>query len=532
MPNGPGPFPTLLVRTPYHRTGLQETAQTFVERGYAFAAQDCRGKYDSGGLFRPLLDEAGDGQATLDWIANQRWCNGRIGLWGRSYLGIVQVPAAGGGHEALRCMAPSVAPGSFFRDWIRYDGCFALGNAIRWALTHASCRTQPPLQHFTWEELHGLNGPEEIAARVGFATPALAEWAGHDRYDGYWEEIDQCLLHERVRVPGLHTGGWFDHLTRGQYKAYCNIRDRGATKPAREGQRLLIGPWGHTNTGTRGEGHRRYGEWEFGPEADFPLLEHELRFMDLHLKDEDDGLADEPPVKLFLMGENRWVDLEDWPPPGAKVQNWYLDSTGDAGAKGGMLSLEEPDQGTEDVYTYDPRNPVPTLGGPIYWGLEHAGPVDVRPILGRPDALYYRSEPLAEPLTVMGEIGLDLHVASNAEDTDFIARLCVEEPSGAIVCLTVGSLRCRFRESWSDPQPLECGKATLIHLHMGQLGHAFPTGSRLGLLIASSDFPRILPHANSMASPWKEKEPVVARNSVLHGPEMRSCLQISAVNLE
>lgn len=118
LPDGPGPFPTVIVRTPYHRVGLQGAAHQFTERGYAFVAQDCRGKYDSDGVFVPLVDEARDGQATLDWTANQRWCNRRIGLWGRSYLGIVQVPAASGGHEALRCIAPSVAPGSFFRHWI------------------------------------------------------------------------------------------------------------------------------------------------------------------------------------------------------------------------------------------------------------------------------------------------------------------------------------------------------------------------------------------------------------------------------
>jgi len=531
MPDGPGPFPAVLVRTPYNRTGLQGVAPTFVERGYALVTQDCRGKYDSEGTFRPLLDEAADGHAALDWVANQKWCSGRIGLWGRSYLGIVQVPAASGGHEALRCVAPSVAPGSFFRDWIRYDGCFALSNAVRWSLTHASCRTQPPLQHFVWEELHSLGGPGEIAERVGFQTLALAAWAEHDRYDEYWEGIDQCLMHEQVRVPGLHAGGWFDHLTRGQYEAYCNIRDRGGTEEARQGQRLLIGPWGHGNTGTRGPDHCRYGEWDFGPEADFPLLEHELAFLDLYLKDEDSGFSERPPVEVFLIGENRWIGLEDWPPPGVEVQEWHLDSAGGAHMRSGGLSRVAPDRGMADTFTYDPGNPVPTRGGPIYWGLAHAGPVDQHPIIYRPDVVYYRSHRLARPLAVVGEVGLDLHVSSDAEDTDFIARICVEEPSGPITCLTVGSLRCRYRESWSRPRPLEPGEPTAIGLRMGQIGYVFPAGSRIGLMITSSDFPRVLPHANTMAPAWQEGKPVVARNSVLHGPETRSCLRLPVVEL-
>ncbi|NOY79892.1 MAG: CocE/NonD family hydrolase [Kiritimatiellaeota bacterium] len=528
LPDGPGPFPAVLVRTPYHRTSLQGTAGLFVARGYACVVQDCRGKYDSDGLFRPLVDEAADGQAALDWVANRRWCNGRIGLWGRSYLGIVQVPAAAGGHEALRCIVPSVAPGSFFRDWIRYDGCFALANAVRWSVTHASCRTQPPMQHFSWEDLHGLGGVEEIATRVGFGTPVLKEWAVRDRYNGYWKNVDQYAMHERVRVPGLHTGGWFDHLTRGQYAAYSRIRDVGATDRARSGQRLLIGPWGHTTTGARGGAQRRYGEWDFGPAADFPLLEHELRFLDLHLKDRDDGLLQEAPVKVFLMGENRWVDLEDWPPPAAEVRNWHLDSMGETGT----LRQEVPDRDIRDSYACDPREPVPTRGGPIYWGLPHAGPVDVRPILARPDVLYYRSEILPQALTILGDVGLDLFVASDAEDTDFVARLCVEEASGAVICLTLGSLRCRYRESWSAPLPLEKNRATAIHLQMGQLGYVFPAGARIGLMVASSDYPRILPHDNTMAGPWAGGESVVAHNSVLHGPGVRSCLRLPVVDLE
>ena len=533
LPDGPGPFPAVLVRTPYHRTGSQGVAKTFVDRGYAFVTQDCRGKYDSDGSFRPLRDEAEDGHAALDWVANQSWCNGRIGTWGRSYLGIVQVPAASGGHEALRCIAPSVAPGSFFRDWVRYDGCFAVGNAIRWALTHASCRTQPPQQHFDWEELNRLSGPEEIAARVGFGTPALAEWAEQDRDGEYWEAIDQSRMHEKVRVPGLHAGGWFDHLTRGQYEAYGNIRDRGATQEARQGQRLVIGPWGHQTVGILGERHCRYGDWEFGPEADFPLLASELQFLDFHLKEEDNGYAALPPVRVFLMGENRWVGLEDWPPPGVEEQRWYLDSDGGANMRhgDGGLSLETPGNSSADAYTHDPRDPVPTVGGAIYWGLKQAGPADLREVLERPDTLYYRSEKLGRPLTVIGEPGLDLQVSSDALDTDFVARLCVEEPSGAITCLCLGSLRCRYRESWKEPQALDKGEPTAVRLRLGEIGYTFPAGSRIGLMIASSDFPRILPPAATMAPPWQEKEPVKARNAVLHGPGTLSCLRLPVVEL-
>ncbi len=420
LPDGPGPFPALLVRTPYHRTGRQSAGADFAARGYAYVVQDVRGKYDSGGVFEPLVQEAADGQAAIDWVANQCWCNGRLGLLGLSYLGIVQVPAAAGGHEALRCIIPGVAPGSFFRDWVRYDGCFALGNLIRWSLTHATCRTQPPLEHFTWDELNALPSLEAVFARAGIESPFLRDCVAHDRYDEYWQGVDQDLMHAKIRVPGLHVGGWFDHISRGQFNAYRNIRDNGATGLARSSQRLVIGPWGHRNVMGSGEDHRRYGDWDFGAEADYSVAELQFQCLDHYLRDNDNGFGDQPAVRLFVMGENRWAEFSDWPPTEAEIQPWYLDI--DNG-----LSRETPGTEADDVFSYDPADPVPICGGQIYWGNEVVGPVDQRAIIARPDVLYYHGPPLDADLRVIGEIRLELELVSNAEDTDIIAKFCVEE---------------------------------------------------------------------------------------------------------
>lgn len=410
LPDGPGPFPVVIIRTPYHRVGHQDKGPLFTARGYGVVIQDCRGKYDSDGVFTPLVDEARDGQATIDWVADQRWCNGRIGMWGHSYSGIVQVPAASGGHEALRCILPGVNPGSFFRDWIRYDGCFALGNALRWAITHATCRNQPPLDHIAWNELCRLPHLDAIATQVGVEMSVLSQWANHDQVDAYWEDVDQDLMHARIKVPGLHTGGWFDHISRGNFDAFKNIRARGATTLACEEQRLIVGPWGHRTFSVTGADHCQYGDWSFGPEADLSILAHELQCLDYYLKDLDNGYSSLPPVKAFLMGENRWLSLEDWPPPEAVSQSWYLASNGSANmlGGGGQLTQDAPTDSVADRYRYDPNDPVPTRGGPIYWGNEHVGPVDQRVLLNRPDVLFYRSQSLSSTLVVVGEITLDL----------------------------------------------------------------------------------------------------------------------------
>ena len=195
----------------------------------------------------------------------------------------------------------------------------------------------------------------------------------------------------------------------------------------------------------------------------------------------------------------------------------------------GVLRSEAPSLDQSDQFRYDPQDPVPTHGGAIYWGLEHCGPVDVRPVLNRPDVLYYRSPKLPEPVTVIGEVGLELFVSSSAEDTDFIARLCVEEPTGAVVCLTVGSIRCRYRESWSEPSGLQTNEVTPIRIQLGQTAYVFPEGSRISLTVTSSDFPRILPHPNTMAPSWRATQSVVATNRVHHGSAVPSKLLLPVV---
>ncbi len=531
LPDGPGPWPVVLVRTPYHRQGGTGRGKYFTDLGYAYVIQDTRGKYDSEGYFRPLEDEAADGQDTVAWIAEQPWCNGRIGMTGKSYLGIVQIPAAAGGHEALRCILPGVAPNSFFTDWIRYDGCFALANLVRWPFDHSICRTKPTVTHFTWKALWeiGAQGTlAEVEARAGFASEQLRKWVALDKYDDYWAAIDQALMYEQVACAGMHQAGFFDHISRGQFNSFRGIRQRGAGEFARNNQRLLVGAWGHG-----GCEKTTYGEWDFGPTAAIDITAYEQRCLDLWLKDIDDGISEEPAVKYFLMGENRWEFASDWPPPEAEMQQWYLSSGGEARGLGstGRLSRETPSGAAADTYIYDPQNPVPTLGGPTYWGMSEwyqPGPVDQHPLLRREDVLYYRSARLAKPLKVVGDINLELWITSSAPDTDFIAKLCVVEPGGRITVLTHGSLRCRYRESWSEPQALQPGEPTKIHLQMNNAAYTFPVGARLGLIVTSSCCPRILPHPNTMAPTWQETDPQQAQQQILHdsGHESRLLLPV------
>ncbi len=532
LPDGPGPWPVVLTRTPYHRAGASARGAYYTDRGYAFVIQDTRGKYDSKGRFRALDHEAADGQDTLDWIANRKWCNGRIGMIGRSYLGIVQIPAAAGGHEALRCILPGVAPNRFFVDWIRYDGCFALANMIRWSLTHDVCPTMPYTGHFSWQEVWQLGARSTLAAveeKTGLVSQQLRKWVEHDHYDDYWASIDQSALYAQVACPGLHQAGFFDHISRGQFDSFRTIREKGASQQARRNQRLLVGPWGHG----RCDQHT-YGQWEFGAKASIDLMAYQQRFLDLWLKDLDDGISEEPPVTYFQMGENRWEHTTDWPPPRAELQDWRLASEGLAagGGRPGSLTRETAAGADADAYVYNPAAPVPTLGGQIYWGLADAtglGPVDQGEILGRTDVLCYRSHPLPAPLVVAGSVELELWVTSDADDTDFIAKFCVVDPFGSVLVLSVGSIRCRYRESWSRPQALVRGEPARLCIHLNNLAYTFPKRARIALVVTSSCSPRILPHPNTMAPTWRETNPRKARQEILHTPAYPSRLILPVI---
>ncbi len=528
LPDGPGPFPVVLTRTPYNRVAhLEGNAARWVQNGFAYVAADCRGRFESDGIFARMFDEAEDGQATVDWIADQSWCNGRIGMWGLSYGGVFQVPAAAGQHPAVKCICPSVIIARFFENWSRYDGCFALQNPLWWIMGHGTGRTAPPVKHVDMQALYRMTSLDEVERAIGFELPILRDIAEHDQDDAYWQKIDQWPMHPLIQVPGLHTAGWFDHVSSGQYEAYRRISDSGATAVAREGQRLLVGPWSHLIF-QRGAAHRSLGRWDFGEAADMDVMGNHIRFFNLHLKEQDDGISGEPPVRVFVMGDNRWLNLPDWPPSESVVQRWHLNSDGNAhGSRGdGQLQEEAPEKSASDRLTYDPAHPLPTCGGQIFWNMDCKGPLDQRHMLERDDVLFYKSGPLAEPLTVIGDVSLELTVSTDVKDTDIIAKLCVIEPDEAVTCLLVGSFRCRYRKGWDQRVLMERDTATPLHLRLSQLAYTFPRGSRIALMVTSSDFPRIQPHTNTMEKPWVAVTPVVAHTHLLHGAGYAAALNL------
>ena len=492
---------------------------------------DCRGKFESDGEFTPIVDDERDGIDMLNWLANQKWCDGNIGLVGGSYGGVVQIPVAASGHEALKCFAPGLNPTSYFFEWIRYGGCFALALNMRWGFSNASCRSAVNLDHVDWQKLFEMKSFDEVEAYVGLKNRVIREWIIHDRHDEYWDKIDQTRMYHKIKIPAFHTGGWFDQFVRGTVDAYCGIRKQGSTELAREGQRLRVGPYGHGMSTSLSQPGGKYGTWCFGPAASKPFPQS--AFFDYYLKGIDNGYTREPKVEVFLMGENRWLELEDWPPPQTSYQKWYLHSDGKVNSnKDGRLDLRPAGREVEDRYIYDPEDPVPSRGGALWRNeSEFLGPQDQRPLLNRSDICLYRSKLLDAPLSIVGPIKLDIYITSSALDTDFTAKLCLEEESGAIICITTGCIRCRFRNSWSQPEPLIPGEPAKIIIDLGNIALTFAKGTRICLMVSSSDFPHIQPNSNTMALPFGEQNPIVAKNAVLHGGGYPSCVVLPIFDL-
>jgi uncharacterized protein len=527
-PETSAPVPALLIRTPYGRDPAAAkdvaNAVSLVEAGYAVVSQDCRGRYGSDGTFHPFRDEAVDGAATIGWLADQPWCDGRVGMLGGSYVGATQWLAASQAPPALRAIAPYVTASDYHESWTYQGGAFQLGFVLRWTLGSLIQAHRPTPQHKaaydTIAELYRRR-PLTAIPELAEVSPFYAEWLAHPARDDWWRAVAPNQRYEAVTVPSLNIAGWYDIFVAGSVENFAGIRARGGSEAARRGSRLIVGPWSHTNS-TRAYPERSYG-WGAELDALDPTAIHR-RFFDRWLRELDDGLEDEPPVSLFVMGIDRWSAEADWPPPDAREVAWFLHSDGRAnGASGdGALTTDAPGDEPEDVYTADPNDPVPSIGaasltapGRPGWS---DGPWDQAVAERRRDVLSYTSAPLDRPLGVIGSVTLVLHAASSALDTDFVARLVDVHPDGRAEILTEGILRARYRESLAEARLLERDRPVELRIAVGPTANVFLPGHRIRLDIASSSFPRFDANPQSGGDPATDgpEAVVVARNRVIH----------------
>jgi uncharacterized protein len=520
------PVPALLCRTCYDRSfslspGAAIDPERATDAGFALVLQDVRGRHASEGEFQPFVSEAQDGFDTVEWVAAQPWCSGAVGMVGRSYPAASQWLAAAEHPPHLQAIAPVVIGSHIFDGWVYQGGAFQLGFNLFWVSLMTRGRPRPPLA----EQFRHL--PLEAAPLVQ-SSPAgepYREWLRHPTDDGFWAQVSPRGRYGRVTVPAYNIGGWYDLFLGGTLENYARMRREAGSERARSETRLLIGPWMH------GSAYGAYPDHHFdvfGDEQRIDLDELQLAFFARHLRGEGNAAA-EPPVRLFVMGANRWRSEDAWPLVRARPERWYLHA-------GGRLSPEPPAESPPDRYRYDPSDPAPTIGGPTSLPAKfmrtNSGPLDQAPLESREDVLVFSSAPLSRPLEVTGPLECVLHAASSAPDTDFVAKLCDVDPAGHSRILAEGVIRARYRETGETPSLIEPGRPYAYTIDLVATSNVFLAGHRIRLLITSSSFPRFDRNPNS-GLPFATDGPDdlrAATQSVFHDPARAShvCLAVVA----
>ncbi len=513
LPDKGGEWPVILERTPYDnsRNFYVNRARYFARRGYAYVVQDCRGRNDSDGKWYAWSHEINDGRDTLDWCGTQSWSDGNVGMNGMSYMGLVQWMAAPTGSPYLKTIIPQMAPADFYLYGMNYTGgAFQLHINLPWAMANSS-RTRQPLSFYDWDRLFRhvpiLTADEEATGR---AIDFYRDWVRHSSWDDFWKKIGNYGKFGRMDLPILQIAGWWDIHGVSLFANYEGIRTEG-TERAKRLQKVVMGPWVHTE-----KPEQKTGIIDFGEESVVDLYELWLGWMDRWLKGIGNGIEGLPPLQLFIMGRNEWREAQEWPLPETRWTPYYLRSEGRANTLfgDGALDVRQPDgEQPADSYVYDPEDPVPLVTG-IRDGSHP--PADHRPIERRDDVLVYTSRPMGKELEVTGPVNARIYASSSALDTDWTVRLLDVFPDGRSVNLCEGILRARFRESFEKPVLMTPGTVYEFNVKMGVTGHAFLPGHRIRIQVSSSNFPRFDRNLNNGGAPGIDPEIVVATQRVYH----------------
>ena len=549
-PEPEGNYPALLTRTPYNKA-MGNLAYGWLQpirpasEGYVVVVQDVRGRFESDGKFHPFHQEIDDGFDTVEWCARQPWSNGRVGMYGISYLGATQWLAAASQAPNLQCIFPGLTGSDYYDGWTYRGGAFELGFNLTWAALLLGLPEVPRLglEAAEMQAAMGALAPVAgnpfpalnhlpIADAPPFANAKVAnyyrEWLDHPTRDEYWEPVTIERAHPRIHTPAYNLGGWYDLFIRGTLRNYSGMKANGATAVAREGQKLIVGPWSHGATLTAMVGSR-----VFGASSQVLLEDLHMRWFDRWLKDRDTGIDAEPAVRVFTKGVNRWGKYSDWPPPAAKPTRCYLHSNGSAATVhgDGVLSTEGPGAERPDNFVYDPLNPCPTVGGALFpYPLEvPPGPFDQEEVERRPDVLCYTTAPLDRDIQVTGTVDVTLWVTSSAPDTDFTAKLVDVFPDGTAINLTDGIIRARYRGGFERGEPLQAGVPAEVRIDLAGTSNVFEKGHRIRLEVSSSNFPRFDRNTNTGANIATDRDIQLAVNTVFHDERRPSWMTLPVV---
>ena len=523
---GDGPWPALLLRTIYDNQEPRYMGWTrkFIERGYAVVVQDCRGRGDSGGEWEPYVCELNDGYDTHEWVGQQSWCDGNVGTFGLSYPGFTQTLPASLRSKYLKAVAPIASQQDNYGHH-RVNGVIHHSVSLTFLNMLGHSMQSESLKHYDQQEFFKTL-PIDTAMEVVTRThPYYKGVIDHEQYDDWWDSYSLRNKYSEMAVPSLFITGWFDSLSHENFKLFNGWTMQARTEDARKKTKLIVGPWSHQVSPWGREPMGENGEYQdrtFGRQGLWDIVDMHTHWYDQRLKGIDTGIDDEPPIKLFVMGQNEWRYENEWPLARTEWAKYYLHGTGDSAGPGGGLSTDQAaiDE-TADRFTYDPADPVPSWGAQ-YQSLDLCGPRDRTAIEQRADVLTFTSAVLTQAVEVTGPVTATIWASSDALDTDFTAALLDVEPApedgeeGRPIILCEGIVRARFRNGTDNPEMMAPGEIYEFDIDMWDTSNLFEEGHRIRVEISSSNFPRYNRNLNSGNPIATDTEITVANQQVYH----------------
>lgn len=539
--------PAIVVRTPYgkERSAFSDYLPPIEAAfaGYAVVIQDTRGRFASEGEFVPGAPEGEDGYDTVENVAAEPWCDGNVGMAGASYLGRNAWQAAVAAPPHLKAIAPHVI-GSGILGEFGMSGVKELETTISWFATMAFdmlarmakqgrdvskelaniryamtnfeevCNFLP-LKDIPYFKVEGL----EEAFRRRFSDESLKRINSEEEL--FWH-------YEKVKVPIMHSCGWYDMSVGHTFLNFLKMREKGGSQIAREGQHVFMGPWVH---GARL--HNFIGALNFGPYGSgagaFAMSRH-IEFFNKYLRGMESKYL--VPIRYFVMGRNRWSNAATWPLPETQWQRFYLHSRGHANsaAGDGILSREEPGVEPPDIYVYNPHDPVPTRGGRLNPDLNQAaGPQDQSIIEKRNDVLCYTTPELKEDVEITGPLKLHLFASTSAKDTDFFVKLVDVYPNGMAINVAEGCIRARYRKSILKPELVTPGEINEYVIDLASTSNLFGKGHCIRIDITSSSFPRFERNMNTGNPSGEDAQGIPAMQTIFHQADYASYIDLPVI---
>ncbi len=563
-----GPFPTILIRTPYSKAGMTETAEFFVKHGFAVVTQDVRGRYSSEGEFYIYVNEGPDGFDAVEWVASRPWCRSDVGTYGGSYLAATQNAAAVLRPPHFGTMFVVVGTSNYVEDGAGRGGAFALLHNMTYGFRLAYTGKEG----HTYDAEEPEDTPGGLAMQQAYAqlgdwlessplksggpldlTPSYRQWyedwRAHPIYDDYWKQNGYNFEEYHSQYPDIpicFVGGWYDIFKRGTLKNFEGLHGRNKSHT-----KLIMGPWTHST------GKTFAGDVDFGKAAEMKIKQQALGWFNRVLKGEEEDIVDEPDVSYFVMsGEEpksrsdgrmqsggEWKTAATWPPPGYSSRQFFLHGDG-------SLQSEACRKSAASSFEFDPDQPVPTIGGNIDSGkhLVRRGAQDqtpqandypktnTLPLTSRHDVLSFETAPLEKSVEIAGPIQAEIWVSSSARDTDFTAKLVdvyppsKDYPAGYAMNLEDGILRMRFRESHEKETLMDPGDVYKVTIDLWATANRFNKGHKIRLDISSSNFPMYDVNPNTGGPLGKPTRRIKAINTIYHSQQRPSHVKLPVLS--